>query len=215
VASTSLRGVRATLLRNINDSRKVATDAYTWSAAASGARRPFISTARRGAMTELAFLKAFLAWESFLEQSFMLYMLGRKPPGAAAPARYAFPPSLAHASAWVVPEGRRYATWTNPTDISVRAERFFHGGRPFATTLRAHQNILEEARILRNAIAHASSSTQQKFENLVRRKLGTLPPNCTVGSFLGLTVPRTSPPQSFFDFYTDRLRTCATQVVPI
>lgn len=215
MAARNLRTVRATVLRAIRDNRKVASDAYTWSVARGGTRRPFISTARRDAITELAFLRAFLAWESFLEQSFMLYMLGRKAPGAAAPARYAFPPSLTHASEWVVPEGRSYATWTDPAHVRVRAERFFHNGRPFAATLSANQNTLNEARTLRNAIAHASSSTQQKFENLVRQKLRTLPPSSTVGSFLGLTVPRSSPPQSFFEFYTDQLATCAIDLVPI
>lgn len=212
--ASNLRAVRATLFRAIRESRRVAVDAHTWSTAARGAR-PFISTARRDAMTELAFLRVFLAWESFLEQSFMLYTLGRKAPGAAAPARYVFPPSPAHASEWVIPEGRPYATWTNPDHISVRAERFFHGGRPFASTLRANQNALHEARTLRNAIAHASTSTQEKFENLVRRKRRTLPPNCTVGSFLGLIVPKSAPPQSFFEFYTDLIITCASQLVPM
>lgn len=182
---------------------------------AGAAARPLISAVRRDAMTELAFLKAFLAWESFLEQSFMLYIIGRKAPGAARPQRYVFPPSLTHAAEWVVPEGRPYATWTDAARISARAERFFHGGRPFAVTLRANQNTLEEARILRNAIAHASSSTQQKFENLARRKLRTLPPDSTVGSFLATTVPRSAPPSSFFEFYTDQLGTYAAQLVPV
>ena len=166
-------------------------------------------------MTELAFLKAFLAWENFLEETFVLYLVGRKPPGAPAPTRYAFPPSYAVASEWVVPEGRHYASWTVAADVSRRAERFFRQGRPFSTTLRANQNALDEARILRNAIAHSSASTQQKFENLVRQKLGSLPANLNVGAFLGRTVPRSSPPQSFFDFYVDRIEMCATQLVPV
>lgn len=215
MASTNLRSVRAALLRNIRESRRVVSDARTWSVASVGSTRPLISVARRDAMTELAFLRAFLAWESFLEQSFMLYILGRKSPGAAPPRRYAFPPSLAHANQWVIPEGRSYATWTNAAHVSARAERFFQGGRPFTTTLRANRNTLEEARTLRNAIAHASSSTQQKFENLVRQKLRTLPPNCTAGSFLVTTVPRSLPPWSFFEFYTDRLTNYATLLVPI
>ena len=164
MASTSLRGVRATLLRNISDSRRVVTDAYRWSIASGGAKRPLISTSRRDAMTELAFLRAFLAWESFLEQSFTLYMLGRKPPGGTAPRGTLFP--VARASV-CVGRSRRSAIRDvdDPADIVLRAERFFHGGRPFAATLRAHQNMLYEARTLRNAIAHWSSSTQQKFES--------------------------------------------------
>ncbi len=164
-------------------------------------------------MTELAFLRGFLAWETLLEESFILYLLGQKPPRGRAPHRYAFPPSQRAAVDWVA-EGRPYARWTIAKDVSARAERLFRDGRPFAPVLRENQNLLEEARIIRNAIAHESTSAQERFENFVRIKLGTLPPNATVGSFLGTTVPTSAPPVSFLEFYFGKIEFTARQIIP-
>lgn len=79
-------------------------------------------------MTEMAFLRAFLAWEVFMEESFILYLNGQRAPRGRALRRHAFPPNLRTAMEWVIPEGRSYASWTIPDHISTRAERFFRGG---------------------------------------------------------------------------------------
>jgi hypothetical protein len=164
-------------------------------------------------MTEMAFLRAFLAWEVFIEESFVLYLLGQSPPRGRAPRRYVFLPNQKMAVDWVA-EGRKYARWTDPAEISSRAERVFYGGRPFAETLRSNQNILSEARTIRNAIAHKSMSARDKFETFVRTKLGTLPHNLTVGSFLGTTAPGTAPPVSFLESYVDKIDSAARRIVP-
>ncbi len=165
-------------------------------------------------MTELAFLRAFLAWEAFLERSFVLYLSGQTPPRGRAPHRYAFPPNQATAREWVLPEGRDYAEWTVATKVSARAERYFRDGRPFAPLLRRSQHLLDEARVIRNAITHESESARKKFDNVVRTKLGTLPPGSTVGGFLGRIVPESSPPVSFLEFYLDKIQFLAHQIVP-
>ncbi len=165
-------------------------------------------------MTELAFLRSFLAWETFLEQSFILYLSGQRPPRGRAPHRYAFPPNQRAAMDWVVPEGRPYARWTVATDVSARAERLFRSGRPFAPVLRGNQNVLEEAKTIRNAIVHESISAQEKFENLARTKIRVLPPNLTVGRFLVTIVPISAPPISFLEFYVGKIEFAAQQIVP-
>jgi hypothetical protein len=113
-----------------------------------------------------------------------------------------------------VPEGRPFARWTIATEVSLRAERLFRGGRPFAPVLRMNNSLLEEVRVIRNAIAHESSDAQEKFEKLVRDKLGTLPSNLTVGSFLSTTVPASAPPTSYLEFYFGKVETAAAQIVP-
>src|ERR1017187_1752751 len=174
MARRSLKTVQKDFVRNLGESRRLATDAYRWSLSSGAGKSPLISRHRKDSLTELAFLRAFLAWEAFLEESFILYLAGASPPRGRPPKRYAFPPNQQIAMDWVIPEGDRYAKWTIASAVSNRAERFFRAGRPFAPILRSNQNVLEDARILRNAIAHASISTQQKFETLVRAKLGTL-----------------------------------------
>jgi len=211
VARRRLRTVLTDFLRSLQECRRLSADAYRW--AVPGAK-PRISRNRRDNMTEMAFLRAFLAWEVFMEESFILYLNGQNPPRGRPPNRYAFPPDLETAMEWVIPEGRSYAGWTVPAHITNRAERFFKDGRPFASVLRGNQHMLDEARIIRNAIAHKSMSARDKFENLVRTKLGTLPPNTTVGSFLGTTVVGTAPPVSFLESYISNIDFAARQIVP-
>jgi hypothetical protein len=164
-------------------------------------------------MTELALLRAFLAWETFLEESFILYLLGHRPLRGRAPQRYAFPPNQRAAADWLLPEGGSYTRWTNAAHVSLRAERFFRAGRPFVPVLRSNQNVLEELRTLRNAIAHTSVNTKRKFENLARLKLGVLPPNLTVGAFLGMTIAGSSPPSSFLEFYFSKIEFAAQKII--
>jgi len=212
VAQRQLRTVLAEFLGSLRECRRLSADAYRWSLPGA---QPHISRIRRDNLTEMAFLRAYLAWEVFLEESFILYLAGQNAPRGRKPIRYAFPPNMAFAMQWVIPEGRSYAGWTIPIHITNRAERFFRNGRPFAAVLRSNQNSLDEARIIRNAIAHKSMSVRDKFETLVRNKMGILPPNLTVGSFLGTTTPGTAPPVSFLEAYLGNIDLAARQIVSV
>ena len=196
--------------RTLRDSRDFAAEAYGWSL--TGAR-PHISRSRRDSITELAFLRAFLGWEGFLEESFLLYMLGQTSPRGRVPHRFAFPPNRTHAEEWTIPEGRSYATW-DAANVIERAQRFFRSGHPFTNTLRANRNMLDETRTIRNAIVHESRSADEKFRNLARTRLGTLPSNLTVGTFLCTAIPGASPPQSFLESYLERIELVAQQIIP-
>ena len=210
-----LRTVVGDFLQSLKECRQIAADAYLWSAPGAHGAHPHISARRRDSIVEMAFLQAFLAWEVFVEESFILYLAGQKPPRGRAPRRHAFPPNLQTAMEWVVPEGRRYARWAVAAEVTDRAERFFRLGRPFASVLRGNQNLLEETKVIRNAIAHKSVSVRARFESLARNKLGgALPPNMTVGGFLGTITPGSIPPVSFLDFYIAKIDFAAHQIVP-
>lgn len=188
----------------------MASDAYAWSIPGAAHK---ISQKRRDAFVEQAYLSAFLSWEVFLEEAFLLYLLGQKAPRGRSPVRYAFPPSRDHAEDFVR-EDRNFATWSVSTAVTTRAKRFFREGRPFAPALQAHQSRLDEARTIRNAVAHESSSAREKFENLVRLKLTTLPPKTTVGGFLLTMLPGTSPPTTVMEHYFTVVETAAALIVP-
>jgi hypothetical protein len=196
----------------VQDSRGFAADAYSWSIITPPATSPLINTKRRDSLTELAFFRVFSAWEAFLEESFILYMLGQKAPKGRKIHRYGFPPNEDAAYEWVN-EGRPYAKWT-PDDIKPRAKRLFRDGKPFSQAITNHHNLLFQVKTVRNAIAHDSASARDKFEEMVRNELRTLPPNTTVGSFLLTTKPRTTPPISFFEFYLDSIIKVADEIVP-
>lgn len=162
------------------DCRRLASDARQWSIA--GARHR-IGRGRRDSMIELAFLRGFLAWEGFLEESFLLYMLGKKPPTGRAPVRYVLPPTRRAAHA-LAAGGRDYAKWDTGNDVVTLAERCFRDGRPYAGVLRGEQQMLQDVKTVRNAIAHDSTAARERFEGLVRRQLTVLPPKITIGGFL-------------------------------
>jgi hypothetical protein len=171
-----------------------------------------ISPQRRDTLTEVAFLRAFTGWEIFLEETFLLYLLGHQPPRGQPPRRYGFPRDKEAASEWCT-EGREYARW-NVSDVRRRADRWFQHGKPFTPALQGQQSRLDQLITIRNAIAHESSAARGKFETLVRNELQALPPNTTVGSFLITTKPNSSPPISFMEFYLSEVRRVAQKIVP-
>lgn len=212
MARRQLGSVRVDFDSAVNDCRRLAADAYQWSASGSKHR---ISLSRRDSMTELAFLRLYLAWEGFLEEAFLSYLLGLEPPHGRGPVRFANPPTWRAAHELVLPESRDYAVWDASTVIR-RAERFFRDGRPFSAALRSQQSALDEIRKLRNAVAHRSTSSHEKFKDVARDRLkGTLPPGLSVGGFLGLTIPNSLPPSSFFDLYAGKLGAVANGIVRI
>jgi hypothetical protein len=172
-----------------------------------------INAKSRDSITELAFFRTVRAWEAFLEETFILYLLGQQPPRGKKAHRYGFPPSEKAAYEWVA-DGRNYANW-NPDHVRSRSKRLFRNGHPYEPVLSAHQNLLHQIKTVRNAIAHESADAQAKFEAIVRNELAALPPNTTVGSFLLTTKPHTNPPVSYFEFYIDKIANAAATIVPL
>jgi hypothetical protein len=162
-------------------------------------------------MIELAFLRGFLAWEVFIEESFLLYMMGKRPLRGRPPHRYVLPPNR-QAAAVLAAESRAHAKWDAAAEVSSRAERFFRDGRPYIQALRPNQHALDDAKTIRNAVAHKSAASRQRFEALVRKELTTLPPSVDVGAFLNTTKPGITPPISFLDHYLDKLQAVAEQI---
>jgi hypothetical protein len=210
VAQRQLHVVLHEFQRTIRECQRFADDARLW-ALHDGA--PRISVARRDSIIELAFLRGFLAWESFLEESFILHMLGKQPLRGRPPHRYVLPPNR-KAALDLSAGGRKYASWEAATEVATRATRFFRDGRPYTGPLRTAQNVLGAARTLRNAVAHRSEAAQKEFEKLARNELGgTLRPALTVGGFLNTPKPASDPPESFLNYYLGVLQVVAEQII--
>lgn len=211
-----LQTALSTLDASLNETELLTVDAYQWSLAPpSSGYKPF-STQHKELITETAFLRAFLSWEQFLEETFILYLLGMVPPRGSSPQRYASPLTLEIAQNLVVPEDRSYVKWTTVSNITKRAQRFFKDGKPFAPALTGLSNAFTEMQIIRNAIAHQSTSAQDRFKRLARDKssTGTISANLTVGRFLSSRIPGSSPPETFFGDYLNRIRFAADKIVP-
>lgn len=136
--------------RCLKDARDLVDDARKWSIPTQPGARAQISPQRR-TLIEIAFLRAFSGWEIFLEETFLLYLLGHQPPKGRAPRRYGFPPNKVAASEWCT-EGREYARW-HVADVRRRADRWFQHGKPFTPALQGQQHRLDQLATIRNAIA--------------------------------------------------------------
>jgi len=201
--------------QGISQSQHLAAAAHVWILPTYGPSNPKFTTKHQNMLIELAFLKCFLAWERFLEESFILYLMGKKSPRRFAPKRFIEPPTREYAIQLVLPEGRQYANWDDPETVQSRAQRFFIKGGPYKSVLSANAYLFKELRVIRNAMVHHSSSSQGKFQGLVRQKIGALPLKMNVGTFLSTTQPNSNPPISFLDDYLNRMICAAKQIVPI
>lgn len=200
------------LSKSVRESHKLAADAYNWSVASPPSARPLVSPKRRAWLIELAFFRAFSAWEAFVEEAFILYLMGQQAPRGRAARRYGFPPSEDAAREWVN-DGKVYTTWSTE-QVMRRAKRLFRNGHPFHGALSANQHNLGQAKTVRNAIAHHSEDAWLKFQSLVRNELAAFPPDMTVGSFLMMTKPHTTPPISYFEHYLDQIAQTADRIIP-
>jgi len=165
-------------------------------------------------INELAFLKSFLTWEAFLEEAFILYLLGMKAPTGFHPVRHAFPLNRQHAEDLLASDAR-HTDWTAADRVIARASRFFKAGRPFVGAIRPRMTVLNNLKTIRNAISHSSDEAIEKFRTLVRNELTYYPNAMTPGTFLTTLVPGATPPQTYLQSYVETLQSMAEAIVPI
>jgi hypothetical protein len=212
-----LQAVLTDFGRNLRDTERLAAAAQQWVSVSFPRGVPKFSVRHKDTVTKLCFFQAFLSWESFLEETFTLYLLGKRPPTGPPPRRLGVRPTTRKEAVLLVVGGdRNYADWTKGAGLKDRAKKYFHDGKPYTDALHGQGQFLDEMRVIRNAIAHSSTHSQDQFKKLARGKLlGSFPPKMTVGSFLASTIPGSSPPQSFLEYYVDGINIVAGKIVPI
>jgi len=160
---------------------------------------------------ELSFLKIYLSWESFIGRVFILYMIGEKTDSGYAPKRYVTPRDEKHAYD-IIKCGRSFPDWLNIEFIRERSELFFKNGEPFKTALYSKTNIrgaLQNMKVLRNIIVHASKEAEEKYENMLRNELGSAP-NISPGEFLRRSK---KPKMSYIVYYKKILEVASNDIV--
>lgn len=163
-------------------------------------------------ITELAFLRIFIAWENFLEESFVRYAVGAESPSGYRPTRLIEPKNMSHALD-LISSGREYVIWNSASEIISRAERYFREGEPFKNAIQGASSDLNDMNTIRNRIAHKSPSSKNKFNDFVRRKFGYGRRGMTPGRFL-LTPLNSSSQDTFLDYYDNIIRTTGRIIVP-
>jgi hypothetical protein len=164
-------------------------------------------------IVELAFMKSFLTWEVFLEEAFILYLLGKKSPSGYGPVRHAIPMNRQHAVELLASDAR-HTDWTAAGKVVGRATRFFKRGEPFVNVIRPQTNLLDNLKTIRNALSHDSEEATDKFETLVRNELTYCPSGTIPGTFLMELKPHLTPPKTFLQFYTENFCSMANTIIP-
>lgn len=163
---------------------------------------------------EAAYLRAFAAWENFLEESFLRYLAGYS--SSAGPetivAPYAYAASL-HDAETVVLNGKKYLLWHNPAEVVARAQRYFKLGR-HEQTLDSVLSRVKSFATIRHHVAHQRAGTAHDFDQACIHLCGFRCPGSRVGTFLRKFVPHVTPAKRWFDLVLTDLESYAAQIVP-
>lgn len=130
-----------------------------------------------------AFLKLFIAWEGFLERTFISYLTGEESLDGNQVVRYASPVDESHAHRILIGT-QKYVDWANNEIVNRIAGLYFENAEPYLTALNSIARDLSDLRVIRNASAHISSTTQTKLDAVASRVLGTQVSNIRVADFI-------------------------------
>ena len=131
----------------------------------------------------LAFLKIFIAWEQFLEDTFARYMCGASSLSGNKPTRNETARYLDRALS-IIYGGQPYAGWASVDIVVERANRFFDKGEPYTTPLQSAAAELNSMRKVRNHIVHHSKKSREDFNKLLVGVYGFRPQGMSAGRFL-------------------------------
>ena len=152
-------------------------------------------------ITESAFLRMFIAWETFLEEAFIKYMVGELSITGNTIIRYVSPVDGEHAHKILIGT-QKYVDWANPEIVRKLASMYFENGGPFNLMLSSINNDLLDLRTVRNSAAHLSSTTGQKLDALCSRFYSMQCTNMTASKFLLDTDPNNTT-QTILQYYID------------
>jgi hypothetical protein len=162
-------------------------------------------------VAELAFLRIFIAWENFLEDSFIRYLVGAVSPSGYSPQRFVNPPNMKIAIRLISAE-KEYIKWNSASDVIARSEIYFGHGAPYKNVLQSATTDLNNMNTIRNRIAHKSIVSQNKFNDFVRRELGYGRRGMTPGRLL-LSPKNSSSKTTFLEHYVEIIKTASRMIV--
>lgn len=160
---------------------------------------------------ELAYLRIFVEWERFLEDTFLRYLCGYvSVRGQCRPAAGQAFRNLGLAEAAML-GGRPFALWHDPVRVVTRSQRFFNNGF-HEIVISSHSSRLEHLSAIRHRIVHDQFDARQKFDaaamNLVgRRYLASRP-----GRLLRDWDPTAIPPRRWLETFGAELIALANQI---
>jgi hypothetical protein len=118
---------------------------------------------------ELAFLRMFGFWESFLEQLFLRLLCGYERSVGNEPllAGQSYSKKIEDAQARIL-SGKNFVSWYVPSDMVGRSRKFFDGSN-FEMVIASAKVILEDQSTFRHQIAHVQEHASAKFDAMTMR----------------------------------------------
>ncbi len=159
---------------------------------------------QREFVTDSAYLKLFIAWETFLEKSFIKYMLGEPSILGRVITRYVQPLDERHANSLLIGT-QKYVDWSNPEIVKRLCNLHFAPGNPYDTFLSSMMTDLFDLKTIRNAAAHLTSTTQPQLDSLGERKLKRPCKNLKVSDFIFAVDPDSSINETILTIYLNKL----------
>lgn len=188
---------------------QVVENARTGSPIGSVARRE-LTLARTEAIYEAAYLRLFLAWETFLEQTFLRYLCGQvsglggctlsNPPYRTIPA--------AHVA---VLSGHDFVSWADPAKVVQRSKRYMSKGF-HEIVLASDQARLTHFKSIRNRIAHPSQFARNQFDAATRALAVRRYSGSSAGKFLRDKATLAPYPKLWLELIGDELVSLASQI---
>jgi hypothetical protein len=171
-----------------------------------------LTTRRLEALYEMAFLRAFVAWEVFLEAAFARYLCGYVSAHGSLPlaAGQSYVSTLADAEALIL-HGSAYSLWHNPTKVIRRCQRFFAAGSNFEAVVSSSIARIQEMANIRHRIAHGQKDAISKFHAATLFFVGKQYPAASPGRFLRDLVPGRNPPERWIGELSKELVALASQ----
>jgi hypothetical protein len=141
----------------------------------------------------LTLLKLTLAWESFVEDTFLRYLCGAKSAAGVAPTLLLGKQTKLKVAFRTLSGGNRFLGWQPDTTLK-RANKYFDAGEPYETAVKGAKSVLDDMASIRNRIAHRSDHSVIEFQDVVRTHLGFVPKGMTPGRFLLAILPSAGKP---------------------
>lgn len=126
---------------------------------------------QRQIVTQAAFVRAYVAFEEFLEFSFGHYGMGQASTVGNKLMAYADAPSREHLHDMLTGT-QRFVDWSTPSTVVKLARLYFENGEPYATAIGSAQSHLDDMKTVRNGASHVSRTTVAPLESLHLRWTG-------------------------------------------
>ncbi len=170
--------------------------------------RHYMTMTRLENLYEFAYLRVFLAWETFLEETFVRYLCGFQMLSGPPTLIGAAYPTLADARTGIL-GGRDWVSWY-PDAVERRSGLFLSNG-PHELVIRSNKTRLNHFLAIRHRIAHSSAHTRTQFDQATTSLAGRRYTGSSAGRFLRDHQP-TNPTQRWLFVIGDELGGLASQI---